>query len=548
MNSNGSRMFMTKHTFFLAVIFSYNILVCYLFLKDCYIFQKPLNIGELSSQSDKIIKQRGTAFETYFPNRNRFVFEDIIFDSDFDGGNLLKAEKIQFNHYRVWISCDGQNTPYARSRSTGFFFFKVVVLKDLKRYKQLKITVENFSNNQRKNIQKGLVPVYRITPHQPEWKYLPYSLDQATHLRNHTRIAFSFNITKNDKEVFFASCIPYNTTDNKHLIDQLEKSAENYPDLFFRRDVLTYSLQGRPVEFLTLTLKPSRFNEHTRVEEYAQGELSDIFPNIYYNYNDANESCSIAQKWISPPPVFKNKKILLITARIHAGEAPASHIIDSFLRNIIKRFETKDVKEFLSDVIVLAVPLLNPDGVTNGFYRYDSRSNDLNRCYNKENKQIYPVNYALKKIIDYYKETDRFYMFIDLHAHSQCDGLFLFANYGDSEDDRKEVRYLYDSMDSLCENFTPQYSKFDFESPKLEDGMGRIHIKRSRNLKHIYVIESAYYKGQSLARRKFAPPENRLEGQVDNLHKEDFERMGQCILESVTQVWPKIARKSPYFD
>ena len=73
------------------------------------------------------------------------------------------------------------------------------------------------------------------------------------------------------------------------------------------------------------------------------------------------------------------------------------------------------------------VPLLNPDGVFNGYHRYDSLGNNLNRCYKQPNPEETPTIYAFKQLISYF--SSQIYSFVDLHAHATVKGIFLYGNH-----------------------------------------------------------------------------------------------------------------------
>lgn len=45
------------------------------------------------------------------------------------------------------------------------------------------------------------------------------------------------------------------------------------------------------------------------------------------------------------------------------------------------------------------IPLLNPDGVSRGYYRHDTKGNNLNRFYGEPDFTIHPTIYATKKIL-----------------------------------------------------------------------------------------------------------------------------------------------------
>ena len=65
---------------------------------------------------------------------------------------------------------------------------------------------------------------------------------------------------------------------------------------------------------------------------------------------------------------LKTKKpILFISARVHPGEVPASHVMNGILDYILLINPT-----ILDKYVFLCVPMINPDGVYRGHWRVDS--------------------------------------------------------------------------------------------------------------------------------------------------------------------------------
>lgn len=541
----------------LLLYLGYTTILTYLFLSRQFPFEflqpkDDTTIGNWSSIKE--VRSVPKPFENYFPNRNRFVFDGIMFDSDFDGGNLHTARKVRTNHYEISVACDGQDTQYETPSKKAFFYFKLVVLKEVTKQTAIKITAAKLSLMQKRNIAHGMVPVYRVLPRQPDWRYIDTSLEGVNAHKNKMNFTFEIKIRPGDKEIFVATYIPYNYTDVYTIIDQLETLKQALPDLYFRRDVLTNSLQGRPIEMLTITLldDKSKSKQNHAFEKYGEGELlGRLFPNVYYNYINTIETCEQNGSWMLPPPEFSHKKVVVISARVHPGEAPASHIMDGVLLKFFESFTEEETRAFLNEVVVLAIPMLNPDGVTHSFFRHDIRGKDLNRAYAEEDPEAFPVNFALNRLIDYYLETDRFYMFVDLHSHVNHDGFFIYSNSANNPEDYKDLRAFYDQMLDMCDNFMPEHSVFARNFASNELGKARLHLKHAKNLKHVYTIESGYFKGRPMYQRKRRhthKSDQRPKIHADKLYQEDFRDIGRCIAQSIIRSWARIGRRSPYYS
>jgi len=77
------------------------------------------------------------------------------------------------------------------------------------------------------------------------------------------------------------------------------------------------------------------------------------------------------------------QKSIVLSARVHPGETVASFIMEGFLKELTSDSEfAKSLKE---KYLFKIVPMINPDGVVKGNYRFSGAGYDLNRrwkhCY-----------------------------------------------------------------------------------------------------------------------------------------------------------------------
>ena len=71
--------------------------------------------------------------------------------------------------------------------------------------------------------------------------------------------------------------------------------------------------------------------------------------------------------------------MILISARVHAGESPSSWAIEGIMKFLIGNSEKAKVLRKNFQIVI--VPMLNPDGVYEGLYRLDTMGHNLNRYY-----------------------------------------------------------------------------------------------------------------------------------------------------------------------
>ncbi len=76
------------------------------------------------------------------------------------------------------------------------------------------------------------------------------------------------------------------------------------------------------------------------------------------------------------------KPVVLITARVHPGETPASYAMEGVINFLLNK---NDLRSFLlrEMFVFKIVPMINVDGVYNGHFRMDIYGKNLNRFYIK---------------------------------------------------------------------------------------------------------------------------------------------------------------------
>lgn len=108
--------------------------------------------------------------------------------------------------------------------------------------------------------------------------------------------------------------------------------------------------------------------------------------------------------------------------------------------------------------VFTVIPMLNPDGVTNGNYRCSLAGCDLNRRWKFPSKVVHPTIYSIKKVIKEINLERKVIMYCDLHGHSRKHNIFMYGC--DSKTQAEDCRILPYILSKLSPLFDYSESKF----------------------------------------------------------------------------------------
>jgi hypothetical protein len=235
---------------------------------------------------------------------------------------------------------------------------------------------------------------------------------------------------------------------------------------------LVSSLEKRNCEMITISSEKGILNER-------EEEISGLFED-----NDR-------------PFKFFGKKIVFVSARVHPGETPSSHVVNGMIEFLLS---DDDRAKVLRDLFVFKlVPMLNPDGVYRGYYRTDTRGHDLNRVYAEPSLAKHPTIFAVTSVLKYHGAD--VWAYVDLHAHVSKQGCFVYGNSLEYQDQVMNVLFAK-IMSNTCPWFNFDSCCFLDESYNKEkygkDGCGRVVAQKVLNLVHSYTLEVNYHSSKGI--------------------------------------------------
>lgn len=201
-------------------------------------------------------------------------------------------------------------------------------------------------------------------------------------------------------------------------------------------------------------------------KEYVASQ--ELITDFWYDewYNELESSGRVKREIIgfsvlrNPIPMFfaeknTNNPYILILGRQHPPEVTGAFAMKGFINQLLTVNSLTD--SFLDRYNILFVPLMNPDGVMNGFWRYNANKKDLNRDWGNftqpETDAVYEklIKLSNKKLvlfIDFHSTFKNIFYISDVLEDSSMKH-FLRDWLGDSRDSLSEINYSYEIINSL---------------------------------------------------------------------------------------------------
>lgn len=421
------------------------------------------------------------------------TFDEWIFDSSFDSGNIQKVEQVGPTEFDFWVAPDNFKTEQ-ESQKRFWFYFQVFPRKPIEKGEERVVTfnIKNMATMHHRQYSDSMVPVYKSIPYSDTWKYLPTKLTKYSLGKENIELSFEYKFTSADKRVYLAFSFPYSYTDVIKFVDSINHLYTDDKDIYFHRELLTLTKELRRIDLLTITAKGPKFEE--AIAKYLKERvLENLFPLIQSEINDLSLLHKMNPKLLKRPPIFP-KQYIFITARVHAAEAGGSYMFEGFVKRLLDKSDEVS-RRLLEKFVFILIPILNPDGVARGNSRYDLFARDPNDIFNNPKFETEPPQYAVIELAKELGKNKRLWMFVDMHAHCSREGAFVFGTLGKEKEQRLDTRAFIRILDCYSKHFDFEGSTWNacnFEAP---NGVAKNAVMFHTHCHHSYTLETSYHRG-----------------------------------------------------
>lgn len=216
----------------------------------------------------------------------------------------------------------------------------------------------------------------------------------------------------------------------------------------------TNILKDENGKIIIINFSPSNEKEYISSQEL----ITEDWYNDWFNYLEGLErvkseliGLSVLKKPITMFFVEENTNnpYILILGRQHPPEVTGAIAIKSFVNELISKNDLSE--RFLDNYNIIFVPLMNPDGVENGYWRYNENKKDLNRDWGIFSQ---PETKSVNNKLINFKDDKKIEVFIDFH--STYKNIFYIS-------DISESHKLQNFLKNWLNNSKPDLLKIDYD-------------------------------------------------------------------------------------
>jgi hypothetical protein len=163
------------------------------------------------------------------------------------------------------------------------------------------------------------------------------------------RLFFEHTNELENDTIYFAFTYPYSYSDLQAELIRLDSHINNFEapgSIFYKRELLTRSIDQRRVDLLTITSVDG-----------ASSNPEDQLENLFPDYDS-----TVLHTQNIRPPCFPEKEVIIVSARVHPGEVPAQHTMKGIIDLLMDPHDPRS-KALRNRYVFKIVPMLNPDGM-----------------------------------------------------------------------------------------------------------------------------------------------------------------------------------------
>lgn len=332
------------------------------------------------------------------------------------------------------------------------------------------------------------------------------------------KMAFTHRFQFAHEKVRFAFCYPYSYSKLQRKLAALDVKHGDQQrastSIYYHRELLTRSVEGLRVDLLTISSMDgmratTRDPPRDVVVSPSQPDCTSFESKDHQGHKDHVLEFDVSKK-----------RTVMISARVHPAETPASFMLDGMLDLLLHPTDEGAIS-LRRHFVFKIIPMLNPDGVCQGFYRTDTRGVNLNRVYLDPSPEHAPSVYAarnlLLRIVDSYggpesAQAQNSVVYLDLHAHANRRGCFVYGNSlldcagGKARQIETQLfarlvglntpyfDYLACSFDKA--NMSRHDLRDNGNATTSREGSSRVALFKATGLTYVYTIECNYNEGR----------------------------------------------------
>lgn len=228
---------------------------------------------------------------------------------------------------------------------------------------------------------------------------------------------------------------------------------------------------------------------------------------------------------------FKDKKAVVLMARVHPGETNSSFIMKGALDFLLS--DTRLARLLRHHFIFRIIPMLNPDGVIYGNTRTSLLGADLNRRWSSPSPTLHPTLYHTKRLVQMMAEEREVAMVCDLHGHSIKRKVFMYGcRRGKGEAGAAKANAFIKMIPLLMSRRVDVFAmrSCHFRVRKDKEGTSRVVFFRELGIDRSYTLEASFY--------------GPLSDGCSHMEEKDYERIGkELCCQLLTFVSRRVFRK-----